>query len=451
MANLRLAVTRRSILNTVRFYAGEQMHKRILILGPTGTKKDELLPKIARDLKTTSGQQAHTLHFEDYLAEAPLYPKTFQKFLRQGHKVQAIIWDQGWNLLAKELAKISSDELILLSMHGAYVRADQGTRSVANLSRICEGFEPTLIITVFDDVYQMWNRTEASARGDNTRIRPTLQELISARRAEIMIGDMLAVQRPMNECRHVIIALNHPIRFFSELIMSNAEICYLSFPISAFRKDGEAAQALFTIIRDLHAKAVATFNKSGSSRRIFISPLTIDEFPLSFTYKAWRDGNPEKAADPEDETLVEFDVLAHRFPVEDIWPGEELANSVMTDCVHIPSDQLRLATSLMETDVGWRDFKLVSQADALAVSCPKPSNRQMITRGVKNEILAALAMGGTPVYIWEPPEFDPQHVVDGEFFSDPGSMGSGVWQTVAQRCESMEQMLNWCVRRETGQ
>ncbi|HVZ92373.1 MAG TPA: hypothetical protein VG843_12035 [Rhizomicrobium sp.] len=425
-------------------------HKRVLILGPTGTKKDELLPKIAGDLQRTSGEQVHKLHFEDFLDSSPLY-LTFQKFLRQGHMTQAMIWDHAWTSLHKELGKIPENETVLLSMHGAYVRADQGTRSIANLNRICEEFRPTLVITVFDDVYQMWSRTEAEAQGDNTVIRPTLQELIAARRAEIMIGDMLVVQRPMTKCRHVIIALNHPVRFFSELILSNAQICYLSFPITAFREQSPEAKELAEKIRGVHGEAVASFNADGSARKIFISPLAIDELPLSVRYREWREANPELAKKPDDDTPVEFDVGALRFPVEEIWPKEELANMPVANSVLIPSNQLRLATGLIGTDVGWRDFKLVSQADVLAVSCPKPRHRAEMTRGVKNEILAALAMGGTPVYIWQPREFDPQGLVEKEFFSDPGSMGSDVWQTVAQKCDSMEQMLNRYVQRRAGQ
>jgi hypothetical protein len=424
-----------------------KMHRRVLLLGPTGTKKEELLAKVAKDLKSLCAQDIHTLSFEEFLKDSPLYPTTFQRFLRQGHMIQAVTWDQAWNAAAAKLSEFSPEDVVLFAMHGAYVRADQGTRSVANLHRICEQFQPTLIVTVFDDAYQMWHRTEEFAHGDNTKIRPTLHELISARRAETMIGDMLSVQRPLKKCRHVILALNHPVKFFSELILSNAQICYLSFPITAFREDSDKAKELAKIIRDLHARATADFNSSRSPRRILVSPLSIDELPLSGLYEKWREEHPELAKDAEDETPIEFDVKTLRFPVEEIWPGEELANSSMADRISIPHNQLKLAVGLIGTDVGWRDFKLVSQADVLAVSCPKPSHRKKITRGVKNEVLAALAMGGTPVYIWQPNEFDPQGIVEEEFFAVPGSMGSEVWQTVAQKCESMEQMLNWCVQR----
>ena len=70
-------------------------------------------------------------------------------------------------------------------------------------------FRPHLIVTLIADVYDMWWRTESRAAGEAWKGRPTLEQLLLARRFEVAIGDQLALASATNP-RHIVLAVGHP-------------------------------------------------------------------------------------------------------------------------------------------------------------------------------------------------------------------------------------------------
>ena len=66
---------------------------------------------------------------------------------------------------------------------------------------------------------------------------------------------------------------------------------------------------------------------------------------------------------------------------------------------------LREAAGSIRSDVGWRDFRLVEQADFLAVFNPVFNNRNRISSGVSDEIAFALRRD-KPIYVYQNPDHD---------------------------------------------
>ena len=162
-------------------------------------------------------------------------------------------------------------------------------------------------------------------------------------------------------------------------------------------------------------------------KRVYISPLSIDELPL-------RD-----IIEPEKENL-EFDPNQLRWPLQELWGNAELLCETPPTPQPIPRSQLAEIAGILETDVGWRDFRLVRQASSLGVYCPKPPNRDRFSRGVEAEIRAAVEGVDKRIYIWQNPDWDPQNVV-GHTIGTPGSMGMDVLQRQAQRAESVGELV----------
>jgi hypothetical protein len=104
-----------------------------------------------------------------------------------------------------------------------------------------------------------------------------------------------------------------------------------------------------------------------------------------------------------------------------------------------PVDEVRAASGVMQTDVGWRDRRLVLQSNSLAIVCPKPPEENRVTRGVKQEITTAIMMG-IVCNIWQKPEWDKEDFVGREIF-DAGSMGIGQTQETVQRFDSLEELI----------
>ncbi|MCK4374121.1 MAG: hypothetical protein KAX19_02295, partial [Candidatus Brocadiae bacterium] len=103
------------------------------------------------------------------------------------------IWAKAWHELEQDGLTDESEENRILLVHGSVVRGDYGVRCCCQVDRIASyGANP--IVTLIDDVNSLWWQTEARAHGEYHRGRPTLEQLIMARRCEQLIGDMISLQ-----------------------------------------------------------------------------------------------------------------------------------------------------------------------------------------------------------------------------------------------------------------
>lgn len=180
-------------------------------------------------------------------------------------------------------------------------------------------------------------------------------------------------------------------------------------------------------INEFHRLTAEKYKRRGQPKRIYISPLSIDELPLA------------GIVEPDKESL-DFNPERARWPLRDLWGDAELLCDIPPKPRPIPHNQLSSIVGILETDVGWRDFRLVRQASSLGVYCPKPPNRDRLSRGVEAEIRAAVEGVDKRIYIWQKREWDPQDVV-ANTIGTPGSMGMDVLQRQAQRVETVTELV----------
>jgi hypothetical protein len=317
-------------------------------------------------------------------------------------------------------------------------------RCPINIPNICRDFKPTLIISLIDDVFKMWSRTEARAGGLHLKGRPTFEQLLVARRAEQLLGDVILSHTGNSSARHVLCAAGNNIDALINLIIFDAKVTYLSFPISAPRKMMDRGD--FTFYKMINsAHQLAAKEMLADRHRALISPLSIDELPLVFKFMKTKkteevEENASEDIGDNEEKKLEFDCEVDRWNLTDLWGDKDLAILPSLIGKHeFPFDQLDDAVGAIRTDVGWRDRRLVLQSKSLAIICPKPPGEDRITRGVAEEIQTAVPLG-IMCNIWQNPDWDQNDFV-GNQYPPAGSMGIGQTEAVVRKLSSLEELI----------
>jgi hypothetical protein len=410
----------------------------MLLLGPTGVDKATAAENLRLFIENSHGQTFRYIDFEnDFLKPILPPPGSWTNFLASDARFQATFWRQAWRALASTLRE---GEATVLSLHATYVSGALGLRCPLDIPSICKDFSPTLIVSLIDDVQAMWRRTETRAEGQPARGRPTLEQLISARRAEQILGDVI-LSHCSGSVRHVLCASANSLDALSNMLIFDARLTYLSFPISAPREMSEQGDKTFIdLINDAHRYSIDEMRRNHN--RAFVSPLAIDELPLLSLLKQvdFSAGSCSDIIKAESSGDIEFDCSADRWPVQDLWG--EAANPIVPSLqgsTRYPKDEIADASGMIRTDVGWRDRRLVLQSHSLAIICPKPPAEDRITRGVEEEIVTAISQGIVCNY-WQKSEWDDTDFV-GKRYPGPGSMGLGKTQMMVRRCDSLEGLI----------
>ncbi len=384
-------------------------------------------------------------------------------FLTTTRSSQHQIWNDAWKNFSTNLIQNSKfNGITILILHGVYVSARYGVRSFIDFNSICKEYNPTLIITLLDDIYNLFSRTESHASGDKNLGRPTFEQLLMARRNETLVGDLIAYQNSLTQpARHVICSVNHPIKTLLDLIIFDAKIVYLAFPISEPRRMSEKNDNSFIeSINNLHN----LISERNTNHLVYLSPLAIDELPLCFeampTIQEYEGRKKTIKTDDmlDDETkkerLTDLDSLVisfnknSRWNLSDLWNDCELIcdnTPIIPEEIEIPVSQLVDIHGIIKTDIGWRDYKLVEQADVLALFCPVPPNRDDVTRGVMGEWQEA-ATNSKACYVYQEADWDLNKRIEA-LTSDAGSMGSQPINNVSQQVDTVEELLTRCEKK----
>lgn len=399
------------------------LHKRVLLLGPTGVDKSTAIARLNTRLSSTLGHQFRYIDFENDFLKPKLKVRNWTVFLAQDIATQASTWRQAWDDLSKTL----DGDNIVLGLHATYVSGPLGLRCPIHIPSICDDFKPTLIVSLIDDVFQMWRRTEARAAGQEIKGRPSFEQLLVARRAELLLGDVILSHTANSRARHILCAAGNSLDALINLMVFDAKVTYLSFPISAPRElEAKGDLSFVELINQAHRLAAAQMREDRT--RAFITPLSIDELPIVFKAK-------KTGADS-----VDFDGEKERWNLENLWgePGLAILPNLDSSRTY-PMEQIASAAPVIRTDVGWRDRRLVLQSDSLAIVCPKPPNEDRITRGVNDEIQTAVPLG-IMCNFWQKPEWDSDDFV-GKIFPPAGSMGIGQTQASVQKMNTLEDLI----------
>lgn len=409
------------------------MGQRVVLLGTCGMCKSD----VARRIRARFDALNHTLDVidleHDFLSVTG--EKPYRSFLLDPPHEQFRQWREAWDRLraAHDFDKLPNHTLLI--MHGAIVKGQYGARAIIDLQRIAD-FRPNLVITLIDNVYDMWWRTENKSKGEPLRGRPTLEQLLMARRVEVLVGDLI-VNNVVPRARHIVLAAEHPVECAARLILGRKHIVYLAFPISEPRrlqKGGDSSGV--DMVNAFHEAAFVYQNANPDV--IFISPLAVDERPL-----------PDNLGDFERITLevgkrriaaVVFPRDQMRWPVDSFWHAAEVLSPGAPEAgeqAPIPVSRVEDAGGTIRTDVAWRDYRLVLQADALAVCNPVLNNK--LARGVRAEIEYA-SQNGKSIYVYQDPSQDTKGLFT-SFASYEGSMGASPLGENVVLCESVEDLL----------
>ena len=416
--------------------------KRVVLLGATGLRKREVAERLAHWTERDLGHRFRIIDFEkEYLTNRQKRRQPLPSFLAMSVAQQHDEWQKAWADLEQDGLTDEASENRILLVHASIVRGDYGVRCACQADRIAT-YAPETIVTLIDDVHNLWWQTEARAHGEYHRGRPTLEQLIMARRCEQLIGDVISLQtRP--PARHLVLAALHPVSTLGNYIFTGSKLVYLSFPITRPREmqqqgDPRGVDAVNGFLE-------RAYDVQRSSRgSVFVNPLSIDELQLGQAFSD-EDCQTTVIEDGKEVEAVRFD-LAERWNLDHLWERD--------DCLSpgpIPEEnrnplfkwQLEDALGLIRSDVGWRDFRLVMQADALAVFSPVMA-RGRLSRGVKAEIRAACAQM-TPVYVYQDPALD----TEGKFLEWFGTAGT-MAADVAQQWVTPVNSLNELFQRITG-
>ncbi|MBT9165002.1 MAG: hypothetical protein DDT23_01013 [candidate division WS2 bacterium] len=402
------------------------MSVRALILGTTGVNKDTALGNFKRYRETQYGE----VNFEHLNLEKIILEKNGIKifdYLDADEDEQISYWLKGWSELKQRLNHYTDIDL-LLSMHAVLVRRSYGTRSPVKIKRIVEDFKPTIIITLIDDVHikWYWTHNRAAQRKQKYLGKPTLEQLLQARRSEILIGDLITKQITDDSPYppHYVISVWHPARVLDRIIFRKPlTTAYLSFPISKPRKlklagDPSGENEINGIL-----KRVSDFESKEHNIALFC-PLTIDEYPLLKLL----DDPVVKAYDEEIGEEKDFRVfqMENRWNIRDFYGRETLLltdDSKLQGEIKIPIidkvDEVSDVGGMIRTDVGIRDYRMIRQSNCMAVFDPvfkTAAGEFKFARGVLNEIEYAQKLKRKiPIYIYQNKSFDPDNLVSKRF------------------------------------
>lgn len=383
---------------------------RALILGTTGVDKARVWAALDQERHRVQAQTPRLIDFEhDYLiANGSMY-----SFLESEEAVQHLLWTGAWDRFLQALGDSSAD--FALAMHGAYLRSNFGTRTFLDPHRLVS-LGLTHVITLIDDVWAAWDRTERRALEADAGWygTPTLLQLVQGRGAEILIGDLIARELGLT---NFVLSVAHPARVLNRYLFSGHRpwTVYLSFPISGPRKrlpDVSGVDELSSLLRR------AGDLERGRPDVICLCPLAVDELPLL-------DFDPQQVykqdVEGEDEPVryVDFDPGARRWDVRSFWPDDVLLSPPPTSIVTVPVGQIEAADGGIRDDVAVRDYRLLAQSRALAVFNPQYDGAR--PRGVRDEIEQAQTTA-RPVLIYQDPKYDPEGTVRAEY-QTRGSMG----------------------------
>lgn len=359
------------------------MQERVILLGPTGIEKKDVIKGLSEFAKTQAGQWGFEwVDFEHSYLGAILTSRDmeFPGYMDAPDETQRELWLAAWQELTTAIHVNSSDRHILLGLHAVITRLTTGTRCSIDIPSVV-AFRPTKVFVLIDDIYMMWRRTEERARGQGYKGRPSLVQLLDARRAELLVGSLIA-RHVSPKPRLYVLAVRHPARALFRLIFGKeVRPTYLSFPITGPRLDLRAGDE--SGIREVNNFIrMANSWEHKTPNLVCLCPLTIDEYPLLRALES-----PQKQQDK-----VVFP-LGMRWNVREFWKDEILLfdEAKTPGEIVLEEEEVRAAAGMIVADVGLRDYQLVRQSRRLAVLNPwyrtKGADNAEPSSGVLSEIM----------------------------------------------------------------
>ena len=385
---------------------------RVVFTGITGIRKLRLMQAVASLASRESGKPANLIHPEtlSFIRVLDL-DNEIDKTLGGGRKafldmlVNPQKREEAWyKVFDKKIRDLENFQgHVFLGLHNWCYRKGQFF-SCVNWD-VLTRFRPTIFITLFDDVYDVWQRVNDYERDKlKTNSFFRLDEILEWRSAEVLATDILAKNLFINSenlegggnykslpvqfqnvfgkaIPHFTMAVKHPTTTFHRLLFRRRDypILYASFPITDTR-DAEATR-----------RPIDQFRKKLHEAYTTIDPLTIDELRFKDI--------------PRKQGFTVASVLRPRWRAMPAGLSPCIPETLLTDN---PFDRVHgsyfdaLKESISARIVS-RDLSLVAQADATVGFRPFYGGQAGISRGMDKEIITANDLG-KGLYIYHPDE-----------------------------------------------
>lgn len=408
--------------------------KRILILGIPGVQTSRAATRLSEELQAI-GHDFEVVNFErDFLWGDDGREKA--TFLGSSIHGQHDRWETAWAQLKKRLDE-APDRSYLLSMHGCYISKHYGARCVFEPGVVARDFNPQIIFTLITDIYDAWTITHRKAAGIALKGDPRLSHLLMARRAELLVGDQIALASKSSSTsqhvgpkgnrkyvRNLLLSAYHPVQTFLNAVNSpdSFHAAYLSFPISQPRElENDGDKSAREVISQFVA---AAFALQHHSRKLVVQcPLGIDEIPFVRALSS-DTGIEESKPTQEDEFVLQFDRDNARWGLKELLGRDTMLVEPPDTLELFSTAQFHEASGMIRADVTFRDFRLVEQATFIAAFNPIiAAGRENMARSVREEIRRAISCQA-PVYLFQDAVYDPKHRVLNELEIAPESRGT---------------------------
>jgi hypothetical protein len=384
---------------------------RVLFTGQSGTRVGKVVESIAAQLPKPT---PIVVKFEEFFVEAHLkrietlgwaqaerdaekaklcWKGGIQVLLRRPKSYLHEIWRDAFELM---MAATTKDAHILFAMHAVYYQTQTREFFIPTSGELVRKLELDSIITLIDDIYDIYDRLRGTAEIFTDKAIHKLPEdaraferlnflnrVLDWRAKEIIASEKLSLQAGIS---HSVLAVKHPLRTAIGLLNDEVKQVYVSHPITEVRRlhrSGRTAEAdsIAGEINDL----TSTLAVAKEVTPIF--PTSIDELRIgiahpdepSETYEArleprWplvaRDGDlllpPSSVGNP-----LDIDGYFAKCGREDLRAAHVILKHVLADA--------------MLAQIDSRDHKLVDQVAALLIY--RPYFNGNASRGVREEII----------------------------------------------------------------
>lgn len=401
---------------------------RAILLGTTGIAKSDVAEQLRRyHYNAQINLNVKYVDFESEYIKPQLRPPRLSAYLDEDEFRQREFWGRAWDKLLDDIANLPQDVHLLLGLHATVIRPLYGVRSPIDISRI-ERFGPSHLITLIDDIYDVWHRTTVRAGSQRYVGVPTLSDLLEGRRSDLLIGDLIA-SHSSPDVKNWLLATKHPARTLHRLLFlrpHELKTVYLSFPISEPRRMQRGEIGKHTGLEPSNSgvgeingflRRAAELDREDSHSVMFC-PLTIDELPLTRSENLALGG---VTGETDNEEVATFVVPEYRWDLSAFYEGDLLiSGGPQAGSIQLPLSEINRASGMIDSDVGRRDYRLVAQANNLVVF--NPVMNQIMPRGVRNEVLYASQLFH-PTQVFQDPAHDPGHLAEARFAPPPGQMG----------------------------
>lgn len=332
------------------------------------------------------------------------------------------IWRDTLARILDDLARPPIPQNQFLLIHCYYYR--RGRYFTAHNAHLLRRFSPDMVVTLIDDIYDVWQRIEGreTELPEERRSHFSLEELLTWRDIEISASAQLAATLGVP---HYVLAVKHPIDTFYDLVFKREEklVVYACCAISRTREDNERREQVDEYRRRLRQHFVV------------LDPLSIDELLYSEDDPRW-----EQVADTG--SFQAF--YANRWPVEK--PSLPSPQPVANPFGGMSPEKIKAVLTTVLNQIAHRDFALVAQSDVVPAYRPfyrdYNGERSLATsHGMDEEMTFALSLKPpTHPYVIRVlphhPRYDylPQHT---SFFRSIGSQGQMMFFPPLERMESL--------------